>query len=142
MGLLEFILAVLTLIAGGGWFVTYKATKRKATGEAQQIEADAWKGMQDVYQQTIDDLNHICNDIREDRNKLREENNELREENSKLREKYIDLENQIIELKREIARQGRKLESIIPFACGVAGCTNRTKVHIADTEENLDVDNN
>ena len=140
MGILEFILAVVTLVASGGWFITYRATKRKANGEAQQIEADAWKGMQVVYQQTIDDLNKYCNDIREDRNKLSEDNLKLREENNKLRAKYIDLENQILELKRELAKMGRKLESVLPFACGVVGCTNRQKVQI--TEEQPQPKNN
>lgn len=135
MGWLEFILALITLVSTGGWFVAYRAYKRKANGEATQSEADGWKAMQDVYQQTIKDLNTYCEDIREDRNLLRNENEELRKENTRLREKYIELENQIIELKRELARQGRRLESIIPFACGVVGCQNRKQVQIQDTND-------
>lgn len=135
----EIISGILTLIAGGGWFLSYKAYKRKTNGEATQSEADGWKSMQDVYQQTIDDLNKYCNDIRTDRNLLHDENISLREENRKLREKYIDMEKQILELKKELARQGRKLESVLPFTCAVVACPNRTRVELQqdiEQEEN------
>lgn len=127
---LDFILGALTLVTGGGWFIYYRANRRKADGEATQSEAEGWKSMQDVYQQTIDDLNKYCNDIRNDRNLLRDENNQLREENRKLRDKYLDMENQIMELRKELARQGRRLESILPFTCGTVACPNRTRVEI------------
>lgn len=128
----EIISGILTLIAGGGWFLSYKAYKRKSNGEATQSEAEGWKSMQDVYQQTIDDLNKYCNDIRTDRNFLHDEN-------ITLREKYIDMEKQILELKKELARQGRKLESVLPFTCAVVACPNRTRVELQqdiEQEEN------
>lgn len=132
MSWLEFILAIVTLGATGGWFVTYRAFKRKSNGEATQAEAEGWKAQQDVYQQTIEDLKQSCAYIKEDRNLLREENQTLRNENNELREKYNSLESQISELRKELARQGRKLETILPFACGLAGCPNRTRVEIQD----------
>lgn len=130
MGWMEFVLGVLTLVLGTGWLFTYRSYRRKAKGEAAQSEAEGWKAMQDVYEETIDDLKQSCEYIRNDRNLLREENTKLREENNMLRDKYNELEQQIIELRKELARQGRKLESVIPFACGVAGCTNRKRVEI------------
>lgn len=141
MGWIETILSLLTLLAGGGWFVTYRAYKRKSDGEATQAEADGWKAQQDVYQQTIEDLKQSCAYIRDDRNLLREENKKLRDENNQLREKYNELEQQIIDLRKDLARQERKIERIIPFVCGLAGCGNRTRVEFQDSikdEDNAD----
>ncbi len=132
MGTLEFILAIVTLATSGGWFITYRAYKRKNEAEATQAEADGWKAQQDVYQQTIKDLEESCEYIRNDRNLLREENKQLHEENNLLRVKYNELEEQIIDLRKELARQGRKLEALLPFTCGVAGCTNRTRVDVQE----------
>lgn len=110
--LLDIVSPILTVIAGGGWFVTYKAYKRGANGEATQKEADGWKSMQDVYQQTIEDLKQSCEYIRNDRDLLRQENEKLRLENNMLRDKILELEKQIAELRRDIARQGRRIESL------------------------------
>lgn len=47
---------LITIFLGGGWFLHWRASKRKANGEAKQVEADAFKSMQDAYQQMHDDL--------------------------------------------------------------------------------------
>ena len=131
-----FLLGILGLIFGGAsaWLFTFKAMRRKADGESQQVVADSWKSVQDVYQQTIDDLNKYCEDIRHDRSVIHDENVKLREENAKLREKYNDMEEQIMELRKELARQGRKLESMLPFTCGLAACANRSRVEFQDVK--------
>ena len=128
------IVSIVTLLLGGsiGWLFTIRAMRRKADGEAQQVVADSWKSVQDVYQQTIADLNGYCEDIRKDRNQLRADRDQHREENARLREKYIDMEEQIMELKKIVARQGRKIEALTPFLCGVVGCLNRSKVEIME----------
>lgn len=128
------ISTILTCVSGGGWFIYYRAYKRKANGEAAQVEADGWKAQQDVYQQTIEDLKQSCEYIREDRNVLREENRKLRDENNMLRDKYNELEEQIISLRNELARMGRKLETLLPFTCGVVACPNRTRVEIKESK--------
>lgn len=110
--LLEIVVPVLTLVAGGGWFVTYKAYKKGQMGEATQKEAEGWFKQQEVYQRTIDDLKESCEYIKQDRNLLREENDQLRKENNELREKINTMDNQIFELKKEIARLGRRVESL------------------------------
>ena len=110
--LLEIVLPIITIVAGGGWFVTYKAYKRGANGEATQKEAEGWKSMQDVYQQTISDLKESCEYIKQDRNLLREENRKLREENNVLRDKINELEKLIFDLRKEVARQGRQIDSL------------------------------
>ena len=109
---LEFILAIVTLIAGGGWFVTYKAYKKGQMGEATEKEAEGWLKQQELYQRTIDDLKESCEYIKQDRNLLREENDRLRKENNELREKINTMDDQIFELKKQIARLGRRVESL------------------------------
>ena len=109
---LEFILAIVTLIAGGGWFVTYKAYKKGQMGEAIEKEAEGWLKQQELYQRTIDDLKESCEYIKQDRNLLREENDRLRKENNELREKINTMDDQIFELKKESARLGRRVESL------------------------------
>lgn len=110
MGWMEFVLALLTLVFGGGWFVYYRANKMKAYGEA-------WESQQRVYQNTISDLEKSCEFIRNDRDLLRKENEELRKENRELRDKIKHLESLIIDIRRDMARQGRRIESL----------TNKTK---------------
>lgn len=131
---LGFILAIVTLIAGGGWFVTYKAYKRKQMGEATQSEAEGWKSIQDVYQQTIEDLKQYTEDIRSDRNHLKEDRDNLRKENNEIRAKYLLMEDQILSLRKDLSRMGRRLEILFPFTCGVAGCLKRKKVDIQEAE--------
>lgn len=105
MGTLEFILAIVTLLTGGGWFIYYRANKMKAY-------ADAWESQQHVYQNTISDLEKSCEFIRNDRDLLRKENEELRKENKELREKVRELESMIIDIRRDMARQGRRIEAL------------------------------
>jgi peptidoglycan hydrolase CwlO-like protein len=106
----NFILSATSLILGAGWIFTYRAYKRRNEGEATQAEAEGWAKMQNVYQQTIDDLTASCNYIRNDRDLLRRENDQLRNENAQYREKIFSLEKQMDELRKEIARQGRRIE--------------------------------
>lgn len=129
---MNYILSFTSVVLGTGWIFTYRAYKRKNEGEAAQAEAEGWKAQQDVYQQTIEDLKESCAYIREDRNLLRDENKKLRDENNFLRDKYNELEKQIIELRKELARQGRKLESVLPFTCAVVACEKRTRVDIQE----------
>lgn len=146
MDWISIISSLAAVFAGGGWFIHYRASKKKSYGEASQAEAEGWKAQQDVYQQTIADLKESCAYIRDDRNLLREENKKLREENNQLREKYNELDKKILEiqkdyerkigeLRKDLARQGRRLENIYPFTCGLAGCQNRTRVEIQEEEE-------
>lgn len=112
INLYEIISTALTLFFGGGWFIHYRANKKKANGEATIAEADGWKAQQDVYQQTIADLKESCEYIRQDRNLLREENTKLREENTQYREKINEMENLIFELKKEVSRLGRRVDAL------------------------------
>lgn len=108
----NYITSILTLICGGGWFVNWRANKRKANGEATESEANGWAKQQEVYQRTISDLKGTCEYIANDRNLLREENQKLREENNELRNKIMEMENTIFDLKKEVSRLGRRLAAI------------------------------
>lgn len=130
--ILNWILGVLTLIAGGGWFVNWKAHKRTE-------DANAFKAMQDTYQQTLEDVNKTLSEVRAERDMTlgevraerdhyKDERNELRKENSEMRVKYNELED-------KVARLGRRLDCLSPFLCGVVGCMHRKKVSLM---ENID----
>ena len=71
---LNILLGILTLIAGGGWFVNWKATRRRSDAEATQQEAVGWKAMQEVYEKHFEDMQLITDSVREDRDRLKEDN--------------------------------------------------------------------
>ena len=95
----DYIIPILTLLAGGGlgWIFTITATRKKA-------DAEAMASVQAVYQQTIDDLNKYCNDLRADRNNLRADRDEMRKKNMELERKVQAQEKEILEMKEEMLR--------------------------------------
>ena len=103
---------IITLVLGGGWFIYYRANKKKAYAEAAQAEAEGWKKQQEVYQTTISDLEKYGEFIRNDRNILREENSKLIQENAHLRERINELEKIIFDMRSEQARQGRQIKAL------------------------------
>ena len=123
------------MFLGGGWFVYYRANKKKAQGEATQAEAEGWKGMQELYQKTIADFDGYCEDMRKERSVLKTENNEMRE-------KYKKMDDEILVLKRQISRQGRKIEALSPFLCNVVGCLNRKRVNVGAIQSDDEVSSN
>ena len=153
MEIYSIINTLITLFLGGGWFIYYRANKRKAEAEAKQQEAiakeqeasakqqeaNAFKAMQDTYQQTLEDVNKTLAEVRLERDKAlsevraerdhyKDERNELRKENHDMRVKYNELED-------KVARLGRRLDCLSPFLCGVVGCMHRQKVSLM---ENID----
>lgn len=113
MDIYSIINTIVTIFLGGGWFIYYKANKKKAEGEAVQSEASGWEAQQHVYQHTIEDLEKSCDFIRQDRDLLRKENEELRKENRELRKEVGDLKAQQEDMKRDIARMGRRIEALV-----------------------------
>ena len=129
MEYLNIILGILTLVAGGGWFVNWNAARRKSNGEAIQAEAEGWKVQQDVYQKTIEDLERY-NDM------YRKYNTTLIEENTEIRNKCNELMKVQYDQQREIARLGRRIDGITPFLCGRVGCSMRVLVDLKKEELN------
>lgn len=130
---------LVTVFLGGGWFLHWRASRRKANGEAKQTEAQANKEAQEYYNTTLADVNRTLNEVRAERDHYKDERNELRKENHEMRTKYIEIEEKMTKMdlnyKRDISRLGRRIDVLSPFLCGVAGCMHRKKVSLM---ENID----
>ena len=139
MEIYSIINTLITLFLGGGWFLHWRASRRKADGEAKQVEAQANQAAQDYYNKTLEDVNKTLNEVRAERDHYKEDRNALRVENDEMRKQYKKLEEQITTLglnyKKDVARLGRRIDVLSPFLCGVAGCMHRTKVSLM---ENID----
>ena len=131
----------VTLFLGGGWFLHWRASRRKANGEAKQTEAQANKEAQEYYNTTLADVNKTLEEVRAERDHYKDERNEERKTNHELRQKYIEIEERMNQMdlsyKRDISRLGRRIDVLSPFLCGVAGCMHRKKVSLM---ENIDDD--
>lgn len=129
----------VTLFLGGGWFLHWRASRRKANGEAKQTEAQANKEAQEYYNTTLADVNKTLAEVRAERDQYKDERNEERKSNHELRQKYIEIEERMNQMdlsyKRDISRLGRRIDVLSPFLCGVAGCMHRKKVSLM---ENID----
>ena len=126
----------VTVFLGGGWFLHWRASRRKANGEAKQTEAQANKEAQEYYNNTLADVNRTLAEVRSERDHYKDERDEERKENREMRLKYRQLEEKVtqidLEYKKDVARLGRRLDCISPFLCGVAGCMRRTKVSLME----------
>ena len=140
MEVYSIINTIITAILGGGWFLHWRAGKRKAEGEAKQTEAQANKEAQEYYNSTLADVNRTLAEVRAERDSYKDERNELRKENQEMRSKYIEIEDKMTEIdltyRRDLARLGRRIDVLSPFLCGLAGCTNRQKVNLTDASTN------
>ena len=129
----------VTVFLGGGWFLHWRASRRKANGEAKKTEAQANKEAQEYYNTTLSDVNKTLAEVRAERDHYRDERNEERKSNHELRQKYIEIEERMNQMdlsyKRDISRLGRRIDVLSPFLCGVAGCMHRKKVSLM---ENID----
>ena len=127
---------LVTIFFGGGWFLHWRASRRKANGEAKQTEAQANKEAQEYYNTTLADVNRTLGEVRAERDHYKDERDEERKENLEMRQKYRQLEEKVtqidLEYKKDVARLGRRLDCISPFLCGVAGCMRRTKVSLME----------
>ena len=139
MEIYNIINTLVTVFLGGGWFLHWRASRRKANGDAKQTEAQANKEAQEYYNTTLADVNRTLNEVRAERDHYKDERNELRKENHDMRTKYIEIEEKMTKIdlnyKRDISRLGRRIDILSPFLCGVAGCMHRKKVSLM---ENID----
>src|SRR5574344_1015703 len=139
MEIYNIINTLVTVFLGGGWFLHWRASRRKANGEAKQTEAQANKEAQEYYNTTLADVSRTLAEVRSERDHYKDERNELRKENHEMRAKYIEIEERMTQMdlnyKRDISRLGRRIDVLSPFLCGVAGCMHRKKVSLM---ENID----
>ena len=139
MEIYSIINTFVTVFLGGGWFLHWRASRRKANGEAKQTEAQANKEAQEYYNNTLADVKRTLGEVRAERDHYKDERDEERKENREMRQKYRQLEEKITQIdldyKKDVARLGRRLDCLSPFLCGVAGCMRRKKVSLM---ENID----
>lgn len=139
MEIYSIINTFVTVFLGGGWFLHWRASRRKANGEAKQTEAQANKEAQEYYNNTLADVNRTLGEVRAERDHYKDERDEERKENREMRQKYRQLEEKVTQIgldyKKDVARLGRRLDCLSPFLCGVAGCMRRKKVSLM---ENID----
>ena len=125
------VMSVVGLLIGGsglGGFCVWKWQRRKAKAEAQTVEVNMAKEVQDIYQQALkdkddemEDKNRIITELRQDRDHFRQDRNELRDRLDKMEEKVRDLQH-------DVARNGRVVEAMRPFMCADLGCKLRKRV--------------
>ena len=153
---LEAIISLIGLLTGGGGgaFFTWRWMKRRAAAEAAQAEAEAKAAqidmaqkVQDTYQQMLEDKNkevddnhRLINELREDRDHYKQGYVEFRDQLDTLSKEFREFRNQTEDerskMKRDIARNGRMLEALSPFTCGLAQkCPNCVPVTISATGE-------
>lgn len=129
MSVLDFILAVATLVSGGGWWVSRQSYLRDMNGKATQSEAQGWEAMQNVYQQAIKDLRDSIEDIRSDRNRIRDKYNKLQGERDTLIEEINKLKNEVSQLRDEVTDNKKKLEAMENLSCASAfSCEKHQKI--------------
>ena len=135
MEIYTLITTILTLICSGGWFINWKAKKRKESAEARQTELNATITEQDMYQQMLQD-------IEGHNERLRRYNSEISDECESLRKRVAENENKIREQDEKIREYDRKLtaqdnkieslehrlELVTEMMCGKSNSQQRTKV--------------
>ena len=160
----EALVGLFTLLLGGtgvGGFMFWRQHKRKEEAEARASEAEAKlkeveakaaevdmaMKVQDTYQQIlgdkqreVEDNHRLINELREDRDHYKQGYIEFRDQLDKLSKEFRDFRNQTEDeraaMKRDIARNGRMVEALRPFTCGLAPeCKKCVPVTISATGE-------
>lgn len=128
------IISIITAI--GGWeaikyFMNRKFERRKSEAEADSTMVSVLKDMQETYQLYVDNTKARTEEDLKYIGVLKEDRRQLIEEREELRKRINDTEEKVRELQREVARNGRMVESLRPFICGVIGCRKRQPVAIS-----------
>ena len=142
MEIYTIINSALTLICGGGWFVNWRAKKRKESAEARQTELNATITEQDMYQEMLKDvedhnerLRRFNKEIREEceqlRKRIAENENKIREQDDKMREQ----EKKLTAQENKMASLEKRLELVTEMMCGKANCMQRTKVFLSPIDD-------
>lgn len=117
----EILLSLISLFAAGGWWTTWKASQRKADGEAVQSEADGWSKMQAVYQEHIEQVSKYLKET-EEKNAI------LKQEKEEMSAKYLNLQSQIKDMQKKILEQGEQINALYEMACSRITCNKRMKL--------------
>lgn len=136
------ISTILTLVCGGGWFVNWRAKKRKETAEARQTELNATITEQDMYQEMLKDVEEHNERLRRFNAEVSEECEQLRkrvaENDTKLREQgnmIREQEKKLSAQENKIASLEHRLELMTDIMCGRANCQQRTRVFLSPIDD-------
>ena len=108
-----------------------KSEKRKSEAEAESVMVQVLKEMQETYQLYVDNTKARTEEDLKYIGVLKEDRRQLLDEREELRKRIDETEEKVRELQREVARNGRMVESLRPFICGVIGCRKRQPVAIS-----------
>ena len=136
------ISTALTLICGGGWFINWRAKKRKESAEARQTELNATITEQDMYQEMLKDVedhnerlrrfnSEISVECEALRKRVAENENKLHEQDSMIRAQ----ERKLTEQENKIASLERRLELVTEMMCGKSNCQQRTRVLLSPIDD-------
>ena len=136
------ITTILTVICSGGWFINWKAKKRKDNAEARQSELNATITEQDMYQEMLKDVEdhnerlrryntEISEECEQLRKRVSENENKLREQDDKIRKQ----ENKLREQESKIESLEHRLELVTEMMCGRSNCQQRTKVFLSPIDD-------
>ena len=137
--IITIIISVLGAVGGFEaikYFLNRKSEKKKSEAEANSAMANVLKEMTESYQVFIEDTKEK---IEDDQKYIRD----LKDEREELRQRIDETDAKVRELQREVARNGRMVESLRPFMCGVMGCKKRKLVTISGDggiEQEPDID--
>ena len=142
MEIYTIINSALTLICGGGWFINWRAKKRKESAEARQTELNATITEQDMYQQMLKDIEEHNERLRRFNTEISEECEQLRkrvaENDTKLREQgnmIREQEKKLAAQENKIASLEHRLELVTDMMCGNANCMQRAKVFLSPIDD-------
>ncbi len=142
MEIYTIINSALTLICGGGWFINWRAKKRKESAEARQTELNATITEQDMYQQMLKDVEEHNERLRRFNAEVSEECEQLRKRVSENETKLREQDNMIREQEKKLTAQEKKmallehrLELMTDMMCGKANCMQRTKVFLSPIDD-------
>ena len=132
------ITTILTLICSGGWFINWKAKKRKESTEARQTELNATITEQDMYQQMLQDIEGHNERLRRYNSEISDECEQLRKRVAENENKIREQDEKIKEYDRKLTAQDNKIESlehrlelVTEMMCGKSNCQQRTKVFLS-----------
>ena len=138
--MIELIIAILIAVTGGGLtgLFYWRASRRKANGEAAQTEAEAMKSIQQVYQQALDDQQRYIVKLQDTRDHLVHDREEMRRENNELRRRLNEMDEKVRKLERDVERNKKIMESMKHLLCGRIACPNRVNVDLGSSSDDSD----
>ena len=133
---------ILSLICGGGWFINWKAKKRKESAEARQTELNATITEQDMYQQMLQDIESHNERLRRYNSEISDECEQLRRRVAENENKVREQDEKIREYDKKLTAQANKIESlehrlelVTEMMCGKSNCQQRTKVFLSPIDD-------